>query len=72
MLDKLAKRSSEDNIQSSLFAMMHVMIKSVMEKFAYLLGLVGQADETIVFTADQQTIYGILSSTIPPRILAKT
>jgi hypothetical protein len=51
---------------------MHVMIESVMEKSAYLLGLDSLVDETIVFTADQQMIYNMLSSAIPPRILAMT
>ncbi len=43
-----------------------------MEKHAYLLGLASQADKSIVFSADQQTIYNMLSSNIPQRILAKT
>jgi hypothetical protein len=72
MLDKLAKRTSEDNFQSSWSARMHVMIESVVEKFAYLLGLASRGDKTIVFSADQQTIYDMLSSAIPQRILAKT
>jgi hypothetical protein len=39
MLDKLAERSLEDNVQFSLSATMRVMIKSAVEKHVYLLGL---------------------------------
>jgi hypothetical protein len=49
MLDKLAKRTSEDNVQSSLSATLRVMIESIVEKCAYLLGLASLADKTIVF-----------------------
>ncbi len=72
MLDKLAKRTLEDNVQLSLFAKICMMIESIVEKCAYLLEQASQADKTIAFPADQQTIYDMLSSTIPPRILAKT
>ncbi len=47
------------------------MIESVVENHGYLLGLASQADDTIVFSADQQTIYDMLSSTIPQWILTK-
>jgi hypothetical protein len=72
ILNKLAKRTSEDNVQSSSSATLRVMIKSVAEKHAYLLGLASQADKTIVFSADQQTIYNMLASAIPQKILTKT
>jgi hypothetical protein len=39
MLGKLAKRTSEDNVQLSSSATMRLMIESIMEKCAYLLGL---------------------------------
>ncbi len=71
MLNKLAKRTSEDNVQLSLSATMRVMIESVMEKRACLLGLASQVDKAIVFSADQQTISYMLASTIPQKILAK-
>jgi hypothetical protein len=51
---------------------MSVMIEFVMEKRAYLLGLASQVDKIIVFSADQQTIYNMLSIAIPQWILAKT
>jgi hypothetical protein len=35
------------------------------------LGLGSQSDKSIVFSADQQMIYNMLSSAIPQRILAK-
>jgi hypothetical protein len=71
MLDKLAtKRTSEDTVQSSLSATMGVMIESVMEKCAYLLGLASQWNKAIFF-ADQQTISNMLASAIPQRILTK-
>ena len=38
MLDKLGKRTSEDNIESYLSAMMWVLLKSVVAKHTYLLG----------------------------------
>jgi hypothetical protein len=72
MLDKPAKRTSEDNVQSSSSATMRVMIESVAEKHAYLLGLASQAGKAICFSTDQQTISDMLASTIPQRILAKT
>ncbi len=53
MLNKLAKRTSEDNVQSSSFATMRVMIESIMEKRACQLGLASQADKAIVFFVDQ-------------------
>jgi hypothetical protein len=49
MLNKLAKRTPKGNVQSSLSAIMHVMIKSVVEKRAYLLGPASQADKTVAF-----------------------
>jgi hypothetical protein len=39
MLDKPAKRTSEDNVQLSLCATMRMMIESIKEKRTYLLGL---------------------------------
>jgi hypothetical protein len=72
MLNKLAKRTSEDNVQSSLSTTICVIIESIVEKCAYLLGLASQADKAIVFSADQQTISNMLASTIPQKILAKT
>jgi hypothetical protein len=72
MLNKLVKRTMEDNVQLSSSATMRMMIESVVEKHAYLLGLASRVDKTIVFSADQQTIYNMLSSTIPQRIFAKT
>ena len=72
MLNKLAKRTWEDNVQLSSSATMHMMIESVVEKCEYLLGLASRGDKTIVFYEDQQTIYDMLSSAILQRILAKT
>jgi hypothetical protein len=45
----IAKRTSEDNVQSSLFTTMRIMIESIVEKRTYLLGLASQADKAIVF-----------------------
>ena len=72
MLNKLAKRTSEDNVQLTLSTTMCVMIESVVEKRACLLGLASQADKAIVFSTDQQTISDMLASAIPQKILAKT
>ncbi len=53
MLDKLAKRTSEDNVQSSLSTTMRMMIESIVKKHAYLLGLASLVDKAIVFSTDQ-------------------
>jgi len=71
MIDKLSKRSSDENPHSSSVATMRVMLESIVVKREYLLGLAKRVDESIVMTG-REFISDMLSRVIPVSVVAKT